>query len=86
MQRTRAILFESFETHFARQGYSLGTIVTFLAREGFVVGKYDQRGGLVPLPAGYRSIHCENAGPQLSSVSSRVVCLAVQDCLSALLC
>ena len=71
LERTRAILFESSERHFAHFGYSTDDVVALLTSAGFMVGKMNGHGHLSPLPPGYRSNVCENLVAVNRSLCSR---------------
>ncbi|MGB7759810.1 MAG: FkbM family methyltransferase [Bryobacteraceae bacterium] len=57
--RTKAILFESWQSHFRRYGYGLADVASFLSELGFTI--YSVYGDtLRPLVPGYQSECCEN--------------------------
>lgn len=60
LARTDCIYFESFETAFARFGYSTSDLLRALAVAGFQTFRLDERGVMTPLPLTYRSTTCEN--------------------------
>jgi FkbM family methyltransferase len=59
LNRTQAVLFESWRSHFARYGYALADVRRLLEAQGFQLYSL-ACGALHALPAGYESRHCEN--------------------------